>query len=64
MDGIGLIWTVLERTYLILSIIYFLDYALDGKLDLPHRKIDWEDLRMVQWFNRFKAWIAGKLEEV
>lgn len=49
-----LIWEILWRASLIAAIIYTIDYATDGKLDLPHWKIEWEETRMARWIKRLQ----------
>lgn len=49
MAMIDLIVELLWRATLFLGLLYAVDYALDGKLDLPARHLDWEELRIVKW---------------
>lgn len=44
-----LIGEILYRVTLLMGLLYALDYALDGELDLPHRKLKWEQLKIVKW---------------
>lgn len=52
MAAIDLIIELLWRAYLFLALLYVLDYALDGKLDLPGKEVDWEDLRIAKWLDK------------
>ena len=60
MAMIDLIGELLYRFFLLVGLLYALDYALDGKLDLPHRKMEWEELRIARWINRI--WRAIKIK--
>lgn len=44
-----LIWEIFYRAVLLMGLLYAVDYALDGKLDLYHRKVEWEELKIVKW---------------
>ena len=62
---IELIGELLWRATLFLGLLYALDYALDGKLDLPARHLDWEQLRIAQWIKKLwqKIKLLNKKEE-
>jgi hypothetical protein len=53
-----MIFEIIYRAALFLSLIYTLDYALDGKLDLPHKYVEinyrraWE--RILKFLRRLR----------
>ncbi len=64
---IDIILQIFWRAMLLMGLLYALDYALDGKLDLPHKRIEWEDLRIARWINRLieliKSHVTHQKEE-
>lgn len=43
---------------MLLWLLYAVDYALDGKLDLPYKSIEWEELRIAKWLQQLITWLS------
>lgn len=63
MAMIELIGELIWRATLFAGLLYALDYALDGKLDLPARHIKFEELRIVKWLKKASIKLLNKKEE-
>lgn len=55
---IAVMWELFWRAILLLWLLYAVDYALDGKLDLPYKSIEWEELRIAKWLQQLITWLS------